>query len=460
MTGKKDRSVRVAALKISNILGIKEAEIKPGKVTIIEGANGTGKTSILEAFRSVLQGGHDATLLRHGAEVGEIVMILDDGQRIQKDVTADRTDITVTHPEFGALKKPRTLIDKLCDAFALNPVDFLVAKKETRLQLLLSAIPLKVSALDLADILPLCANPINCDRNALQVIADIHSALYDERRSVNRSLKEKKITIEELKKALPPEATNGDSVEQLSAARAAQRAYMDDQNARERDLTVHTHAEIQEAENDRQARINHLSKRRDEELESIHRAYNTQATTIIKEANMLIESIRAQSDKEFKNATDEARIHERELAQTVATAEIAVRTFERAQAARDHAASLESTLPQLEKTASDLDGALSELDTIKSDLLDRLPIKGVELRDGEIFVDQIPFERLNESRRVRLAIDVAMLRAGSLPLLCCDGIESLDSKSITALEQCAAESGIQLVLARVTDGELDVKVIS
>src|SRR5688572_4313641 len=97
----KEKALRVAALRIRNILGISTAEIKPGRVTLIEGANGKGKTSILEAFRSVLSGGHDATLLRKGQTDGEIVMVLDDGQEIRRDISESKSSVTVTHPQAG-----------------------------------------------------------------------------------------------------------------------------------------------------------------------------------------------------------------------------------------------------------------------------------------------------------------------------------------------------------------------
>ncbi|MCQ4574556.1 MAG: ATP-binding protein, partial [Candidatus Brocadiales bacterium] len=71
--------MKVAAIKIHNILGIESLEIKPNSMTFIEGENGAGKTSVLEAIKAIIHGGHDATLLRNGADKGEIVLVLDNG---------------------------------------------------------------------------------------------------------------------------------------------------------------------------------------------------------------------------------------------------------------------------------------------------------------------------------------------------------------------------------------------
>ena len=46
--------MKVAKINIKSILGIDEMEIKPGKITLVEGRNGAGKTSILEAIKAAL----------------------------------------------------------------------------------------------------------------------------------------------------------------------------------------------------------------------------------------------------------------------------------------------------------------------------------------------------------------------------------------------------------------------
>jgi hypothetical protein len=63
---------------------------------------------------------------------------------------------------------------------------------------------------------------------------------------------------------------------------------------------------------------------------------------------------------------------------------------------------------------------------------------------------------VNESRRIRLAIEVAMLRSGNLPFMAVDGAERLDSASLKMLGEVAVEMGIQMVLSKVTDAPLEV----
>ncbi|CAH1654942.1 Exonuclease SbcC [Hyphomicrobiales bacterium] len=60
--------MKIHHIRISNILGVDQLEFEAGQFNEISGQNGTGKTSVLEAIKSVTQTGHDATLLRKGAE--------------------------------------------------------------------------------------------------------------------------------------------------------------------------------------------------------------------------------------------------------------------------------------------------------------------------------------------------------------------------------------------------------
>lgn len=431
------RGLRVAALRVSNILGIQTAEIRPGQITLIEGANGSGKTSVLEAFRAALSGGHDATLLRQGADSGEIVMLLDDGVEIAKTVTADKTTVAVRHPEFGKVAKPATFLDRLRDLFSLNPVDFLTAKKDARLQLLLAAIPMKINARDLAGVLGLCTVRPNLDQHAMLTLSAIEKDLYDNRTGVNRVVKEKRTTAGELAKALPPEADQS-AIDDLKAAREAQRADLADYTIRRQSVGAAADDEKHRLREEAQLAIDAIRVQLAKDVERV--AVDTQA--------------------KLQDLYDKHGQSEQELAKCVIELEAKAETYRRSTDARRHLQDLQTSAETFESKSKQLSEALKEVGEIREALLEDLPIKGLTVVDGDIQIDGIPFDRLNEARRVRLAIDVAMLRAGSLPLLCCDGIESLDSASIAALEEVARDTNIQLVLARVTDSKLGVRIIA
>jgi len=89
-------------------------------------------------------------------------------------------------------------------------------------------------------------------------------------------------------------------------------------------------------------------------------------------------------------------------------------------------------------------------------LLSGLPIPGLEVREGEIFRDGVPFDRLNTAAQVEIAVEVAKLRAADLGVVCVDRIECLDSTTLEAFKQSALESGLQLFITRVSDEEFAI----
>jgi len=434
----KEKALRVAALRVRNILGIDQAEIRPGRVTLIEGANGKGKTSLLEAFRSVLSGGHDATLLRKGQTDGEIVMILDDGQEIRRDVSESKSSVTVTHPEIGEVRKPRTVIDRLVDSFALNPVDFLTAKKEARLQLLLAAIPLKVSPRDLSTVMKLTSLQPSFEAHALPVLSLLEKDLYDQRTGVNRVAKEQRTTAKEMEKALPADVTGQDPAEQLEYVRRKHKTFLSDIAAASQKIRDLADVDIETARAKcerliEEARAEFAERRRDIE--------------------------QAQADEQSKHA-DSVRDQDRHFVEEITRLESQANAHVRTKTTREHLEKLKTSADKAEEKSKQLTDALQEIEDVRAALVEELPIQGLSITDGDILIDGIPFDRLNESRRVRLACDVAMMRAGALPLLAVDGIERLDAESIAELERFAEQRDVQLVLARVTEGPLKVTVVA
>ena len=178
-------------LRIINVLKIEHLDIKLGKITRISGKNDTGKSCTLEAVKSLIQGGTDATLLRDGAEEGEVVLILDDGLELRENLAPGKKERTVIHPQLGPVRRPKTFIDSLITPSRFNPAEFLTAKGERQKELALQAIPVSVTAEQLQEATGYKpAFPIPAMMHGLQAIASHQKTLYDTRTNVNRDLKQ------------------------------------------------------------------------------------------------------------------------------------------------------------------------------------------------------------------------------------------------------------------------------
>ena len=130
----------------------------------------------------------------------------------------------------------------------------------------------------------------------------------------------------------------------------------------------------------------------------------------------------------------------------------------KARALHEQAAQFDREAAQLEVEGVRLTAALDALDAHRRRLAENLPIEGVSIEDKVIRVYGVPFEQLNTAQRVRIAVQVACLRAKAqlLPVVFVDGAEALDREHFDALVDELKAAGVQAFLAAVADCELQV----
>lgn len=424
--------MQVSHIKISNILGIESLEIEAGKFITVSGKNGVGKTSVVEALKAALTGGHDATLLRNGSSVGEVVLVLEDGAQITKRVTATKSEQLYTDAEGRKSTRPAESIKQLVDALSVNPVEFLTVPKKQQVAALLEAMPMQADAERLGAIAGVVVDPKTASLHAMDAIEVVRKIVYDERTGLNRAAKEKQATVKQLADTLPPaesEAPAGEDeiradLDDLEAARQAEMTRVDEKLA-----GLRGEADAKVAELGRQ-----IEAIRDEFREQQILAERKKAAVNQKAAEQRA-SLQAQLD--VINASREANA--------------------RAQQTRDTIAAMTAEAEALQVRAADATFALEELEKYKASLLASLPIPGLEVRDGEIFFNGVVFERLNSAEQVKVAVELAKLRAGTLGLVCVDGIERLDPEAFAAFKEQALASGVQMVVTRVGDSPFTVE---
>lgn len=452
--------MKVIKISIKNILGLESLDIEPGSVTQISGENGSGKTSCLDAIRCALGSGHDATLLRQGAEEGEIVLVLDDGTEIKKQITAEKSDLTVKHPTFGRISKPATYLKKLADALSLNPVEFLTAPAKSRVNILLEAIPMQVNADQLGFVPAVALNGISLDGHALDVIGKIERSIYDLRTGVNRASREKAATVRQMTETLPADAPEGDWGQVLQAANEEYRQLQQTVSATLAAIDREKAEAQRAAEDEYHSHCEAVKKALEEAIEKLRADAQIeidQSLSGCAEACNKAEDYRMQ---QRVAAEQDYRPKEAALKEKIGQAKAMVEQVAKSESTRGFIATLTKDAEALEVESTRLTHAMDQLEILKASLLDKLPIEGLEVKDGDIYVGGLPFDRVNESKRIRLAIEIAKLRAGSLGLVAVDGLERLDAKTFEAFKKAAAKSKLQFVISRVTEGPLAISTES
>lgn len=419
--------MKVARIEISNILGIKELQFEPGKITEITGKNASGKTSTLTAIRAALQGGNQAELLRNGAEQGEIVIVLDSGIKIQKTITAEATEVKMTHPEHGKVSSPAKMIAGLADALSVNPVDFLTAEPKKRVDVLLEAMPLRIAPETIQEMVGhfsfIEMGSIKPEDHALKVLDTAHKAAFQRRQDVNRAAKEKRNTVEQL----------GTGIE---------RPKEPIENIKQKMKTIETEFDqLQKTKTEKVCQINNEMHKALSDLAAWYEQKRVETKKLFEGRAAELSSM----DVEIQKKREEGREIERQL-----------ESFVKAQGAIEAVDRMQAEAEKLEKNSATLTECIERINQTKQNLLKDLPIKGIEIREGKVFVDGVDFEHVNTARRVQIAVQIAQIRAKQLGLICVDNMEALDAESFAALEAELQKTDLQLITTRVSDSEFQV----
>lgn len=431
--------MHIEHIKISQILGVEDLEFSPGGFTEISGRNGTGKTSVLEAIKATIKGGHDATLLRNGAEKGEVVFVLDDGTSIKRRIGPNTSTTDVTRAG-KKVPRPQEAIQALTDMLSVNPIDFLRAPKKDRVRVLLEAMPIELDEARLAEIagIEVSAQP---GLHALHVIETVAKQVYDLRTGTNRAIKEKEATINQLRQAIPaaPAGLDGDE-----NALETQLAAMDDVKQAEMDRIA---TKLVGIRNDAQQRLDSLRADLQVQIDALKATAQVEADQIKETLAATEQAAATQRERQTQRFADERAPVAQQLAMIRSNRDLHAR---RAQTL-DTIHILSTELEELQEETAGHTQALDGIAQYKSDLLTNLPIPGVEVKDGEIYRAGVPLDRLNTAQQVDVAVEVAKLRAGGLGVICVDGIELLDTEAYEAFRDRALESGMQLFVSKVTD---------
>lgn len=233
-TARKPR-LRITRLRVVEYRGVEAVDIKiPEAGGVFRGANGAGKTSLLNAIRAALAArdiGPDA--IRLGAERAEILIDLG-AVSVQRVITAEGTKLTVRDADGKAtITAPQKYLADMLGTAAIDPIElFLERKKDRRRALVLAAIPIRMTEAQLrgwvGDHLGLLAQmgqsvPSLTSMHGLDACAAVRKAFYDCRTECNRRAKEEAGVAEVATKEL--EAYAGKVLpDALGEAEAQQRA--------------------------------------------------------------------------------------------------------------------------------------------------------------------------------------------------------------------------------------------
>jgi AAA15 family ATPase/GTPase len=162
--------MKVESIEIKNFKAITAENIATkGKNVYVMGANGTGKTSFIDAIFKTLTGEDlPSKIVKQGASNGSIRIDL--GQLIvEADFNAkkEKMQLTVSSPDGAIYKSPRTMLDEMVGVIDFDITNFFSLSPKKQVDMIKELVGIDFSDLD-----------------------EQYKELYDERTFVNRKVKE------------------------------------------------------------------------------------------------------------------------------------------------------------------------------------------------------------------------------------------------------------------------------
>ena len=429
---------QITRLHIENFRGITLLDLVPGGVTEIAGANGAGKTSIVEALMVGMTGrGLHPHLIQEQADRATILLGFDNGLSVERRLRDGKPSEVIVKQGTETLSRPQARCDELFgNALAFNPVAFLELPADKQTELLLGLVDLDLPAEELRTLgsgrLP--TEFVAGQTHPLKALELSKKMLEDQRVELGRSVRQHKGAAETARGKVPAgfdaAAVRARSVTEINRQLVNANAHNRERREIEQQLQ-----EIRVACTRRQEKIFELQQR--------------------------IEDLRMEDGVDLETATSLENFLETEPEHDTSALESQLAAYDQQReilGAFDSAAT-EHTAARVAETEWDrLSGLIEAVRGKPQELLAAAqpPVEGMDLVDGEVVIHGRPLADYSDSEREDLAVQIAAALAGPLKLICVDGAEKYDEGRYAALLARLEAAGFQLFVARVGEGPLCV----
>ena len=394
--------MKIATLFASNVMRLTLAEIfLDGKSLTVSGNNEQGKSSLVDSFLIAL-GGKKVTpdkVITEGQTKTEIYLNLTEEFRIEKVITADKTELKVRplNDETASYGSPQDICDKLFGTLTFDPLGFGKLKPAEQIDILKKFLP---------------------EGNQLDKIEQDIALKYSSRTDVNKDLKKNELTFKSMK---------------------------------EPNLNL-PNQEISVADLSKQ--LTELNSQRSKKV-AIKERIKLQQENITSKQNT-IESLR----KQLIDLENELKISEEEFKSMpvydpqIKTLTDQIETAEETNKAiryRNEYAKAENAAGDAKVKADQLTMAIEELrqEKLKIFASAKMPVEGLIFGEEGVLLNNIPYEQLSESRKLMTSMKIGMALNPKLKVMFTKHGNDFDDTRIRELFEMVETDGYQLIVERI-----------
>lgn len=476
--------MRTTKIKIRNLFGITETELD-GRSVELTGANGVGKTSVIDALRYALTNKSDRDIIvRQGEKEGEILIETDTGLSIDRKKRTEQADYKSVKENGKEVMAPENFLRQLFTPLQLDPVAFTLMDAKSKNRAILDLIEYDWDLNFINDKFGEIPSWINYEQNILEVLSDMQSEngqWFKDRQNVNRDIRNKQAFIEDIAKDIP-----ADYQAEKWEAYDLGAAYKKLEQIKEHNSRIER-AKLFRSSYD--SKLRKLEADKMIEISAEEKAISTERETLLSDIERMKALIKASEDKlaglsgklEDKKALAESHFNE---AKTKLDADMSVadeytdkqpidfaelqKEVENAEEMKRHLneysrmKGMQSELEELKAQSDEYTRKIELARTLPGEILEtaKIPIEGFTVQNGIPLINGLPVANLSEGEQLSLCVDVAISKPNGLQVILIDGTEKLSSENREKLYSKCHEKGIQFIATRTTDAaEMEVHYI-
>lgn len=460
---------------IKNIYGIKEQRLS-GKSVEITGANGVGKTSIIDAIRYALTNKSDRDyIVRNGETEGEILIETDTGLSINRRARTMQNDYKSVKQNGNIVPSPEAFLQSIITPLQLQPMEFMRMGKKEQNATILDMIDFPWNMETIREWFGEIPADVNYDQNILAVLNDIQAengTYFQSRQDVNRDIRAKKSVMEDIKAALPVDYDGskwenvnvGELYTQIEKIRKS-----NEQIEKAKRLKKDYGNKLRAIEADRDIALSALNN----EMAARSNSIDTQLATLKEQIKSLekekegLSSVRADREKVIQSEYREnVAKHEATVMSYSEYADMEMRPVdgllkkaEETERMKSYInewrrmLSLEGEIEQLTAKSKSYTEKIEKARNLPGEILEKasIPIEGLSVKDGIPLINGLPVSNLSEGEKLDLCIDVAIQNPAGLQIILIDGVEKLSTEMRERLYVKCREKGLQCIATRTTD---------
>ena len=418
--------MKLKRIQVRNFMGVREIDIVPKDVNLINGRNRQGKTSLIRAIEAAFQGGDQTAKIRKGESSAEILIELDNLYVSRNINLGEKSTLTVVDQNGEIQKSPQGVLDGIVGGFSFNPAEFFMMDSKKQREYLLESLPMKLAPDDITEwtrrAIPSDFSPqAFVSLHGLVLLQRITRWYYDARTDVNREVDRLLKAGQEQGKLVPPDF----DLESY------------DPNGLQ---ALYEQVRKAEANNNRIATLNSTKQRVNAEILELERK--------LKMLRGTLETTEAELNTlqpiDVTGLEQQIASHEETRAIAQAAEKLVV---------------LRAQYAEQRKEQQDLDRIVSVL---RKDAVDELasrvswPVTDMEVTEDGLLFNGKPYELLSGAEQIDVSLKIANALNGEFNIVCVDGVERLDNESFAEFVKQMEEDEItQYFITAVGDRVAD-----